>query len=174
MPTIFDFKNKTGFIHIPKTSGTTYCRKYLIKDMNYVHMPASVTETINMDLTTIVRNPYSRFISAFLMMINYNIISYEKTIEGLHKAIDDNFIEKINNDYLCFFKPMVFFTHTTDLKQNLVKNIIKFEDIIKTDDYLAINFVKNVHFELSNKAIAFVNNLYKDDFREFNYEMKSI
>jgi len=174
MPTIVNFKDKTAFIHIPKTSGTSYSIRYLTNDATYSHMPAFEIENINFELTTIVRNPYTRFISAFLMMIRYNSILYENTTESLDKAIDDNFIEKLNDVYSCFFKPMVFFTHTKDLKKNLVKNIIKFEDIIKTDDYLSLKSENNVHFELSNKAIAFINNLYKDDFREFNYEMKLI
>ena len=175
MPTFVDHDNKTCFIHIPRTAGNTYQRLNQKSNSYIMFKPATmILEYSSLELTTIVRNPYSRFISAFLMIINNNRVLYEKTTEGLDNAIDDNFIENLNNDDLWFFKPMVFFTHTKDLKTNLVKNIIKFEDIIKTPDYLTRKFENNVHFEPSNKAIAFINNLYEDDFREFNYEMKLV
>jgi len=189
MPTVINSVNNTGFIHIPKTSGIFYSdylcnkdsnnKKYYKKVINNIysyHLAAFEFENDNYELSCIVRNPYDRFISAFLMTRTMH--NYPGTTNGLDDAIDNNFLDISNSNhkenFICFYRPMVYFTHTKDLKKILVKNIIRFEDIIKKDYYNNNNnnYIKNNHFVLSDKAIKFINELYEQDFKEFNYDMK--
>ena len=188
MPTVINSVNNTGFIHIPKTSGIFYSDYLCNKDSNNkiyykkivsiysYHLAAFEFENDNYELTCIIRNPYDRFISAFLMTRTFH--TYPGTTHGLDDAIDNNFLDITNSNhkenFICFFRPMVYFTHTKDLKKILVKNIIRFEDIIKEDFYKNDGYNNNHHFVLSDKAIKFINELYEQDFKEFNYDHKNI
>lgn len=189
MPSVINLVNKTGFIHIPRTSGFTYSEYLLNTDSNNqkfvktvftkhysnFHIAAFELEQYDLELTTIIRNPYDRFISSFITTSSLNLHSYLCTTEGLDKVIDDDFLNSDDEDLTCFFKSMVYYTHSKDLKTNLVKNIIRFEDIISSSIYDDMNNDNKStinSFELSSKAIEYINNLYDCDFVTFNYDKK--
>jgi hypothetical protein len=205
MPTIINKTNNTGFIHIPRTSGFTY-NKYLLKNdennENYFiqktvvviiedaipnyHYPSYQFEN-NYQFTSIVRNPYDRFVSCYIkacIIKNhlYSDIDNIPNIERLNYDIDNNFLNldetfdidsKANNDFIIFFKTMTYFTHSEDKTKQIVANILRYEEL-KKDNYYQINIErknsKYPKFELNEKAINFVNQLYDIDFKNFNYE----
>jgi hypothetical protein len=209
MPTLINIKENTGFIHIPRTGGSIFS-SMLRLDNNYTtnilnfnalnidiihkyHYPSYLLDR-NIFLTSIVRNPYDRFVSCYIKayMINkFQISNYNinneiiPNIARLNEDINKNFLKlddtfdidnKPNDNFTIFFKTMTYFTYSEDKTTRYVKNILRYEDLI-SNIYYKINMDMEEHlniyppkFKLGKTAINFVNKLYDIDFKNFNYE----
>jgi hypothetical protein len=207
MPTLINVKNNTGFIHIPRTSGSIFS-SLLRLDNNYTtnilnfnalnidiihkyHYPSYILDR-NIILTSIVRNPYDRFVSCYIkayMIQKFQISNYNinneiiPNITRLNEDINKNFLKlddtfdidnKPNDDFTIFFKTMTYFTYSEDKTTRYVENILRYEDLI-SNNYYKTNIKEPLNFyppkfKLGKTAINFVNKLYDIDFKNFNYE----
>jgi hypothetical protein len=101
----------------------------------------------------------------------------------LNTDIDNNFLDLDenydidnkcinNNNIFIFFKTMTYFIYSKDKKTKIINDILKFEDMINiyNNNKSIIHKKYDTNFELSEKAINFINKLYDIDFKNFNYE----
>jgi hypothetical protein len=140
MPTLVDNECKICFVHIPKTAGcwtndvlekvSRSARTYEPTTLEDAHTPAFllVDNYPQYTFITIVRNPYTRFVSLFCMGKLLGLHSYDVSRYG----IDEFCANGADFQDMLFFKPMSYFTHTTDMSRCLVHGISKFEDMPST------------------------------------------
>ena len=176
-----------------------FIKKYIniIKEKEHLlllHAPASLVKHYENCKTMIafVRNPYTRFISIFCMSKNMRIHNFDISIEGI-KQFCKFFLESTELKKSIIFKPMTYFIY--DEKNNcLVDHILHFEnfsnDIIKLCNIMNINIpseipiiTKNMYFDNSDymswydeypELYNFVNNIYQEDFKAFNYPIINV
>jgi len=190
--------NKFVFIHIPKTSGSSFTKiikehaisdkkKYdsglgwqgtfhfnngcckgqhtSINDLNEIDM----LKIKNLQIITIVRNPYSWLVSVYESFYLKKIETFEKFILNLKKKI--KIIEKLLQ------------TEYIKNKYNIDIEIYKFEEnphesICKKYnlEYKIIHEInrkrnKKIKEYYNNKLINIVNSIFRDDFIYLNYKM---
>lgn len=126
---------------------------------------------------SIVRNPYSRIVSAF----NFRPHDFKQIREFVESARDDN-----RNDFRRHVTPQVKFL-TNDVNGTIVvDNIIRYEDLSRDIPRLFRNiFGKNIDLphknaakqikisveSLSGSDINFINEFYKEDFETLAYPL---
>jgi hypothetical protein len=209
MPSLY---TKTGgiFVHIPKTGGSTIsnilqdsikyvdaCPPTAIDDA-YLHLHATakmlLDHTVSTDpkpnrMFTIVRNPYTRFISAFCMAKNIiKDFPYECSANGISQFCRDAKSSLMSHN---IFKPMTFYTHDETVNVCLVHHVYKYESFdeavesacklvgISNNTVTPIPILNtNLHIDnaqywqiLNSDSciIDFVNNVYVNDFTAFGY-----
>lgn len=180
--------NSIAFIHIPKTAGR-YISKLLIEsDIKFrktLHTPVRFLSKIKPKTFTfaIVRNPYERFYSA----CKFGGYEDSKTIEDIsNKLLYSRGIDWISDYSLFHFEH--FFTQKhfiIDFDGNIrIKHIGRYEEIEKTIEALKEkgfdiedrfelkpNTSSNWKEVLSKKTIENLNEIYREDFKEFKYKM---
>lgn len=175
-----------------------FITKYINILINYdhyllLHAPASLVknnENVS-DMIAFVRNPYTRFISMFCKSKDLNMHNYPINIEGLVQFCNDFKTSNLNNEII--FKPMTYFIY--DNSTCLVKNILRFEDFdnevlvylklmgVENNPHIpqTIPYINNnIHINNNNyqelyvaypALYNFVNEIYEEDFINFNYPM---
>ena len=187
------------FIWIPKTSGTSFYRSLSKRDSSFklelnpetkikhgthghikIDLIYNKEELEEFEIFTIVRNPYSRFISLFEYSKRKDITNIEidttiyEFIELIEKGIPP--VGKYNRDGLSQCNPQVDWIKNVDNVK-----IYKFEDMCE----LYSDF--NIKKRWSNKSVfrpyeeyytpdikMFVETYYKEDFNLLNYSVRSI
>lgn len=133
-----------------------------------------------------VRNPYTRFISLFCMSKNIQVHDYPISIDGILNFCNNFKKSNLINEYI--FKPMKFFLYE-DSKcivdyifyyENYDNEVKKFLEILNIDYPVIIpkinynlfidNSEYNNWYQMAPKLYDFVNEIYDEDFKTFNYE----
>ena len=189
MSLLVNRSKKWGFIHIPKTGGTSITSvlqnvkgtEYVTKAHNHIGKFENIKDY---DIMCFVRNPYTRFASAY----------YHQTRKDGWMSIN-KFIENIDlNDYLYF--PQSYFTNNGSSEDKRVTFIGRYENFIndfnlimkkigKTghsiphynrnsiyDKHPNLNqhdFYKHIYNDKDVKN--WVEKRYSNDFKIFNYGM---
>ena len=189
MSLLVNRSKKWGFIHIPKTGGTSITSvlqnvkgtEYVTKAHNHIGKFENIKDY---DIMCFVRNPYTRFASAY----------YHQTRKDGWMSIN-KFIENIDlNDYLYF--PQSYFTNNGSSEDKRVTFIGRYENFIndfnlimkkigKTghsiphynrnsiyDKHPNLNqhdFYKHIYNDTDVKN--WVEKRYSNDFKIFNYGM---
>ena len=189
MSLLINRSKKWGFIHIPKTGGTSITSvlqnvkgtEYVTKAHNHIGKFENIKDY---DIMCFVRNPYTRFASAY----------YHQTRKDGWMSIN-KFIENIDlNDYLYF--PQSYFTNNGSSEDKRVTFIGRYENFIndfnlimkkigKTghsiphynrnsiyDKHPNLNqhdFYKHIYNDTDVKN--WVEKRYSNDFKIFNYGM---
>ena len=189
MSLLINRSKKWGFIHIPKTGGTSITSvlqnvkgtEYVTKAHNHIGKFENIKDY---DIMCFVRNPYTRFASAY----------YHQTRKDGWISIN-KFIENIDlNDYLYF--PQSYFTNNGSSEDKKVTFIGRYENFIndfnlimkkigKTghsiphynrnsiyDKHPNLNhhdFYKHIYNDTDVKN--WVEKRYSNDFKIFNYGM---
>ena len=189
MSLLVNRSKKWGFIHIPKTGGTSITSvlqnvkgtEYVTKAHNHIGKFENIKDY---DIMCFVRNPYTRFASAY----------YHQTRKDGWISIN-KFIENIDlNDYLYF--PQSYFTNNGSSEDKKVTFIGRYENFIndfnlimkkigKTghsiphynrnsiyDKHPNLNqhdFYKHIYNDTDVKN--WVEKRYSNDFKIFNYGM---
>jgi len=186
---IVNHLNKWAFVHIPKTGGSSLSKLLLQQDGSEkisTHGDLGLFQNIDdYFIFTIVRNPFTRFASAYL----------HKSREGFNGNFSD-FINSIYEFDFWYYPQTYFFNHNktsnieishickyenyeNDIRGLLVKLKIPFNKIphenrnpiynkhpnLKQHDYYKILYNNNV------LAKEWVLDKYKNDFKLFNYEL---
>ncbi len=189
--------NKIAYVHIPRTGGRLLCSNLMINFktelfswndwVNYNdipieknHQPASMYENIKTKFT-VVRNPYTRFLSILKEYVYFGFNFTENTsLDDLLKFVDT---DKRLLHMACWFLPQYKFIdedtkiwHYEDglnntkfitwLNENIGLNLTKqtnelyskFNSIIKNDELKLTPHLKDV-----------VRDIYAEDFKKFNY-----
>lgn len=189
MSLLINHVRKWAFIHIPKTGGTS---------LNNILLNQEGTERItshdsirvipdNSDyfIFTIVRNPYTRFMSAWQHGIRV----------GRYSDNFNEFIENFNENDMWFLPQEYYFEQgkTNNKKiscviryENLsagIKKPLEFINVHTTIPHLNRNPIYERHANLNqekyykffyteNWMIEWVKERYKNDFKQFNYELE--
>jgi len=185
------------FIWIPKTSGTSFYEslsgqdssfrleldsKIKIKNGTHGHIKVDLIynkeELEEFNIFTIVRDPYSRFISLFEYLKVANRIKKDITIHDFIELIKKGIspVGEYNSAGLSQCNPQV------DWIKNINKvKIYKFEDMHELySDFNIEKMWKNrsvfrpYQEYYTSDVETFVETYYKEDFNLFNYNMKSI
>lgn len=133
----------------------------------------------NLEIITIVRNPYNRLISDLFFL---GMINKDSTKEEVFNVIKNNYINNTNLDN--HNSPQYLFI--TDSNKILIKNIkilhtekldkemsdLGYKDFEKKEN---VNKLKlNYDNYLNNDSIKLINDLYNDDFILLNYPKKIV
>lgn len=189
MALLISHSNKWGFIHIPKTGGTTLTH-ILQKNHNCEiltgHDSVRIIDASNYFLFTFVRNPFTRIQSAF----------YHGVRKGLYKNDFSNFLLNSNENDL-WLLPQTYYINAGKQSDKQVSFIGKYEnfsnDLIKVMNKLNIenfeiphlnknplydrqpNLNQDKYYKLLYEEEwqkDWVRERYKDDFKQFNYELE--
>ena len=213
-----NIKTKILFIHIPKCSGTyinnllnlknpilysnNHSRDYANLGRTLQHYPLShiidITNSLKINIRdyyifTIVRNPYTRFISAYMQYPTKCNKEFKEMINN-RNLIDFVFFlkKKVEKEGYNFFKFGSY--HQFQPMSDYINNSKQKIDIIKLDDgnynrkimeickksrnkynnnKLNMGNGKNdVQYYLNNKTfLSCINYIYKEDFIKFNYNV---
>jgi len=167
------------FIHIPKTGGTSFCKRYLKYQVSHVKAHNYDEEQLKKSVT-IVRNPYSRIISCYKYFktektywgkTNYKLLDYCKT-NSFSNLVDDLYNKSLPYDQ--HLEPQHNFLKK---KEKIFTKIMKLENL--EEDFYKI-FKKKLDMEHLNKSVEIEINIsedtknkiyeiYKKDFELFGY-----
>jgi hypothetical protein len=182
-------ENKWGYIHIPKTGGTSITQ--VLKKTNECititgHDSLRILDVHDYFLFTFVRNPFTRIQSAF----------YHGVRHGLYKNDFSDFLLNANTNDL-WLLPQSYYINAgkTENKkisfvgkyENFEKDFIQLMLLLKIKDYeiphLNRNPLYNKHPNLNQEKYYkllyteewqkdWVRERYKDDFKQFDYELE--
>ncbi len=209
MPYFKNNNNNILLIHIPKTGGTSiekyfsnkfniplnkdslYTETEFINNVSYQHQPYQYIidnkelfkiDMNNLQIITIVRNPYMRIISDMFYnkIINVNskpdIVFWEMK-KYLHKYKLDN---SIFDNHI---RPQHYFlTYNNTIPHNItILKTEKLTEMMRNIGYIDFNLHRNKnnnnidYMTLLNKdSIQLINSFYKEDFELFGYDMIKI
>lgn len=187
MGSYVNFENKWGFMHIPKTGGTTV--GYLLKNIKNTFEIYSKFHSQTKDfpknyfLFTFVRNPYNRYLSLYLDEVQDK--RFNGSLRDFTKFTNENYKSNIssnpNNDFIDSY----YFGLKISPQYNIIKNgeeecrkihyIAKYENFqneIKTIfNQLNLELPNNIphlnpstDFENNSLKEEFHNNLLKDNY----------
>ena len=189
-------KDKFCFLHIPKTSGSSFTKiigKYIhpdkevktdyncwqddwhsvarqhtaLRELKPVHKEAIK----GLDVITIVRNPYSRIVS---QCFSYNHLKHFHSV--------NNFVSHINDDRPAgrrYWPQGYYLKNDMDLdiktfkmEENPHQTICKLYDLdYKEEHVLNRGDNSTVRSLLNKRSIEIINKLYRADFERFGYDM---
>lgn len=144
----------------------------------------NIDETTNLQIITIVRNPYERIISDLFFL---KLIKIEDTKEEVFNVIKEKYIlniEEYDNH------PLPQYLFITDEKVNLINNITILHTENLNEEMIKLNFTDfdshwydlnnnkenyskkelNYYDYLNDESINFINSYYEKDFELFNYK----
>lgn len=189
MALLLSHKNRWGYIHIPKTGGTSITHFLKEKEICHTitgHDSIRAFDVENYFIFTFVRNPFTRIQSAF----------YHGLRKGLCKNDFGHFLLNSNPNDL-WLLPQTYFINAGKAQNKNVSFIGKYEnfqnDFTKVLNQLGIegseiphlnrNPLYNKHPNLNQEKYYkllyteewmkdWVRERYKDDFKQFNYELE--
>ena len=183
-------KYKCGFIHIPKTAGTTI--ELLLFNDNLkrtINRPNSLHENINYYnyyydyfLFSFVRNPYTRIISIYnYYMNNGNKSKYDSNLLCKNTTLDD-FLVKYNHTTIKHLRTQYSFLQNSKhinfigRFENYNKDIIYICNKLKIDKPTINNIRRcdKTNYIITPKFINKVNEIYKIDFETYNYKILNL
>jgi hypothetical protein len=218
MPLLWNCDKKIVIFHIPKSGGTSLYKYITHIDGGFIHYwnPSQMsfsyihcsqekakclfqekTGNLPQEICTVVRNPYDRFISAFLHTHLMGLHSYPPTLEGClslvedlkNKSLDDPFW---STDLGTFFRPQHTFFSSTDENHSIhilhIENIAKeLPSILEHWGYTP-SLINTIPFnEIHNKSPFiiskeewylespllkdWVSSFYSEDFSRFHYQV---
>lgn len=192
-------KSDIIYIHIPKAGGTSIAHTLYGERIGHFSISNFIDfwgwENVQKrTVFAVVRNPYERLYSA------YNFVKSGGTKDGsvsnlnLYKGPQFNNFNTFVQDWLVkqdllkldvLFRPQTFFTNLPPNK-NLKIHFFKLEDLGKTEAFLSQLLNKDVkigkknqnldskksklYSNIDEKSIQIINQLYNQDFIEFDYE----
>lgn len=188
MSTLISHSHKWGFIHIPKTGGTTISN-ILQKEQDCEvvtgHDSLRILDASNYFIFTFVRNPFTRLQSAFLHGVR----------EGFYKNDFSYFLKNVNTNDL-WLLPQSYYVNSGKTADKKISFIGKYENFTKDVDMIFDKLgIINVELPHLNKNPKYdkhpnlqqdryykmlydaewqkdwVRERYKDDFKQFNYEL---
>lgn len=187
MSLLINDSNKWAFIHIPKTGGTSLSS--LLKEVEDTYSPVVhdsvrvLHEKTNFFIFTIVRNPYTRLVSAYLHenRKNNTDIQFSEFI----KNSNPNSLWMLPQNYFIksdFIKSISFIGKYENYKKDCTV-ILKKIGINKNIPHLNRNPIYEKHPSLNQEKYYkhfyneewmkdWVREQYKDDFKIFNYGME--
>lgn len=182
---------KTIFIHIPKTGGTSITKKFLpnfqdFKHEDFLSYKNFLKDKINnYKIFTVVRNPYERIVSYFNMHITKTPFLQKKILErrpkNIKKAFEIYIDLTIKEKILTVFN-RPFLVHRSQssflVDENFILNknihIIKYENLNKEIPDLPRENVKKNNLSstilISQEMKDFIKNYFIDDFLNFKYD----
>ncbi|MEY2924974.1 MAG: hypothetical protein RLZZ337_1522 [Bacteroidota bacterium] len=186
------------FIHIPKTSGTNF-QKYILSQngardchsfysRHFTHQPLwwweEKEDIKDLQTITIVRNPYSRFLSLYNHLSN-NVSGLEdfetflrnKPFQKINKMIEDEvsvrWKKEISYDlfwpqykFLEGSKKVKVFKHEEDLKE--LETFVNYN--FTNTNYNTRQYERNLKSRYNDYTTSVIDELYKEDFIKFGYK----
>jgi len=166
---VLNEERKIIFIHIPKTGGTSMCKRKFLQPVLEWHTSLQGLRTQHGDLDfneyfkfAFVRNPYTRFISQ--MEGEPSMEKWKRYIEEKHSLARTqlSFIQldgKIGVDFIGRY-------------ENLKEDWKEVCERIGVDSRLSFVNKTEKRFEgrLDREFVALINSFYAVDFKEFGYE----
>jgi hypothetical protein len=160
MGSYINFKHKWGFMHIPKTGGTTVGT--LLKDIkNTVEIPHkfhSQTKDFpkNYFLFTFVRNPYTRYLSLYLDESKDK--RFNGSLRNFTKFTDENYKINIPSNSDNIFIDTYFFNLKISPQYDIIKNG---EEEFRKINYIAKyeNFQNEINFIFNQLNLLVPNNI---------------
>lgn len=166
MSLLINKSQKWAFIHIPKTGGTSV-NKLLLENSNTEfitsHDSIRIVPDDNYFIFTIVRNPYTRFMSAWLHGIR----------KGIYSTNFNEFIKNLNENDV-WFLPQQYYIEQGKTSNRKISFIVKYEnlvsDIKKPLEYIGVhntiphlnrNPIYDRHPTLNQEK--YYKHLYKDE-----------
>ena len=186
----FNGWEKALFIHIPKTAGKYIRKKFSNQRISYVAIHhASYSEIMkyhrskeikNIWSFAIVRDPYSRFLSA---CFHSNVAPENRVniLTDINQGIEIENYKSFGARFPRHFLPQHFFITENDKIQvdtvyryedlDFFKEDLKNHDIYITDGFEVIYnpLTKNAKSQLSSTEIKLIEEYYKKDFELFSY-----
>ncbi|MFA0503882.1 sulfotransferase family 2 domain-containing protein [Vibrio sp. 10N.222.54.B12] len=189
----YSFKHKCIFIHIPKAAGTSIIKAFGGNTKKRVHATwreynyKSNIRFNSYRKFSVVREPISRFVSAYSYLIqggNQTTDLTYVTYLSQFKGINDFIINGIDNTFIynsLLFKPQNNFIFN-EFNECKVDDIIKIEEIDKLNLYLSDLLENNVEISnynkskcagenLSDTAVNKLKEIYKDDYILLGYKL---
>ena len=185
-------KSDFVFIHIDKTGGTSLSHVLGLLPFKSHFTVRQVQNLIGLDwhnvfTFSIVRNPYDRVVSQFEFRkkrddfhIKTNNISFDDWVKSTYKLNDPKYIYDVENGNRLNFTQKQWLTNDQGVVD--VDYILKFENI--TNDYKVLQDIiglkkslphmnkterKPYKYYYSDESKSIVENYFKEDFEEFNY-----
>lgn len=141
-----------------------------------------IDDTNNLEIITIVRNPYERIISDLFFL---KLIKIEDTKEEVLKIIIEKYITESHDNH-----PLPQYLFITDENMKLIDNLKILRTESLNEDMVNLNYTdfnshwydlnnNNDNYEkkeinyydyLNDESIDFINNYYDKDFELFNYK----
>ncbi len=165
---------------------------HCINTYNRMQMDSKNIDLKLFKIFTIVRNPYTRFISAYKQYPHMCNDLFKQMIGGkditsfaeyLYKKVKNEGYEYFNYGAFHQFQPMHFYTENKEkLKietikldnedyENKIKNLFKINNIRYKNEKLNKNpSEENYKFLINKKLVNYLNFIYEKDFQLFNYE----
>ena len=179
--------HKWAFVHIPKTGGTSVNKVLLNQEgTEFItsHDSIRMVPDENFFIFTTVRNPYTRFFSAWLHGIRKNI----------YPSDFGSFLKQFNESDV-WFLPQTYYIEQGKTNNRKVSYIAKYENIRKDvnkaferinihsplphlnknpiyEKHPNLNQEKYYSFLYTDEMKMWVRERYKDDFKQFNYELE--
>lgn len=166
------------FINIPKTGSSSISKHFNIPNK---HIKAKNIKGTNIQIYTVMRNPFDRFLSAFYHHKNMNpehlYYEYDKDTKINQYRDPNHFIKCItegNSEALVEFNKYVHFepqiNYLVDSNGQLdtrIKKIYKYEDFFENRKFLPLvnkgDYDRNYKF--NRNSIEFIRNYYSEDFK---------
>jgi hypothetical protein len=188
-------QNKTIFIHIPKTGGTSITKKFNGEIENFKHNDFLYYKKIlkndfeKYKIFSIVRNPFERILSYFIWHLHFSNLIRFRTGYYEDLSIQEMFREYLNLTLIQNIKGFYgreYLTRKTqtefllDEDNNIYSKIelVEFNDINKKFKNLPHENKKLLNLNISevynSKTIDMVQNHFIDDFLNFRYNPNEI
>jgi hypothetical protein len=183
-------KQKTIFIHIPKTAGTSITKKFLPNFKGFKHHDFIFYKNLLKDkisdykFFTVVRNPYDRIVSYFNMHMTYSFLIKEKIAKFNPKNIQEAFkiyinltvkeqmTSNLNKPFLVNKSQSSYLVDNNNILNKEI-HIIKYENLNNEIAYLPRENVGKHNFSslilYSEESKKFIKNYFIDDFLNFEY-----
>lgn len=194
-------KYKIIFIHIPKCGGCYITSRILPNEVRKVYYHSRICDILslypkfsNFEKFTVVRNPYSRLVSAYFFLIkggfkNPTDLGYQKILKKYSNFQD--FVLHLRKDELykkiMHLRPITFFISSKDDQDKvLVDHIFHIEDMQEVEEFLTkhLNKKDGINIPITNQSkhnddymsyytteemLSIVNRIYFRDFRIGKY-----